>query len=383
MVHGGEPQEEGVARVELRQLEQAQPPSAPRVGDHHLPAAALREPLGEQVRFRHRGGHEHPGRNPQFPVVELAEKLGIKLGPVPVRQVLPVVLPPIHHLGAPHVEDLHRQPAVPVVAAEHVRIVLDAEHGLLLVSERLDRLEPVPQPRGIFEPQLGGRLVHVGFEAPPQIAVAAFQKQDRRVHRRPVLLAAAQGGHARTQAALDVVVQAAGPGCGPVDLLAAVADAERAPDRVDEQPRPGGGDVGAEITRAVTDRPAGQADLGKGGLERDPDEGKRLVVLQVEIVAGLVLVHQVALEDERLVFAAGDDVLDVAELRHQPGGLGIEVAGFLEVRPHPVPQVAGLADVDDLAPGVPVQVDARRVGQGSQLLVEGGAPFHETRSPPV
>jgi len=96
-----------------------------------------------------------------------------------------------------------------------------------------------------------------------------------------------------------------------------------------------------------------------------------------------VLVHQVALEDERLVFAAGDDVLDVAELRHQPGGLGIEVAGFLEVRPHPVPQVAGLADVDDLAPGVPVQVDARRVGQGSQLLVEGGAPFHETRSPPV
>jgi hypothetical protein len=68
--------------------------------------------------------------------------------------------------------------------------------------------------------------------------------------------------------------------------------------------------------------------------------------------------------------------IDVSDLVHQAARLG-SVAGLgVEIGPDAVPQVDGLADVDDLAVGVFHQVAARLAGQGTQDALQVIGDFH-------
>ncbi len=74
---------------------------------------------------------------------------------------------------------------------------------------------------------------------------------------------------------------------------------------------------------------------------------------------------QVVLEGERLHLAVGDDEIEVGDLLDHPGLVELGRPRGLEVRADAIAQHAGLADVEDLAPGVLEQIDA---GPGRQLL---------------
>jgi len=95
-----------------------------------------------------------------------------------------------------------------------------------------------------------------------------------------------------------------------------------------------------------------------------------LVVAEDDVVPGPVPLDQVGLEDEGLELIAGDDELEVLDLRHQRVRLRVVRPPVLEVGAHATPERGRLAHVDDLALGVLVEVDARPVGQLIQLRRE-------------
>ena len=79
--------------------------------------------------------------------------------------------------------------------------------------------------------------------------------------------------------------------------------------------------VGAEALGAVACGASLDADPGEG-LVVDDDLGVGLVVLEEDVVAGLVLLDQRVLENEGLGLATHDDVLYAAYLTHQEACLG-------------------------------------------------------------
>ena len=73
---------------------------------------------------------------------------------------------------------------------------------------------------------------------------------------------------------------------------------------------------------------------------------------------GLLLLDEVILEGERFFVIGDDDVIDVDGLAHQRAGFRVFPAAFVEVGGDAAAQVLRLADVDDFAFGVLVEIDA-------------------------
>ena len=95
-----------------------------------------------------------------------------------------------------------------------------------------------------------------------------------------------------------------------------------------------------------------------------------LVILEHDIVARLVLLDQVRLEDERLGLVVGDDELEIGNPRDQLLGLGIHRPGGLKVLAHTLAEALRLADIDDFTTGILVEIDSRVERQMFQFLVQ-------------
>ena len=96
-----------------------------------------------------------------------------------------------------------------------------------------------------------------------------------------------------------------------------------------------------------------------------------LIVPQHDIVAGLVLLDEVALQDQGLPAAGGDEKVHPGHLLQHQGGLGVVPVRRLEIRADAVPQIDRLADIDDLAGRVFEQVDAAGAGHLAQGRGQG------------
>jgi len=130
-------------------------------------------------------------------------------------------------------------------------------------------------------------------------------------------------------------------------------------------------------------------DAGVVLVQADGDVRVALVVAQADVEGRPVALDEVGLQDERLALGARDhDLQPVDAVDHLPR-LGMDaparperprVVGAerrLEVREHPFAQRLGLADVEDVVRGVPVDVDAGAIGQGGELRADrwiGGHP---------
>ena len=130
------------------------------------------------------------------------------------------------------------------------------------------------------------------------------------------------------------------------------------------------GKVGAVVGGAVLAQAAGDEDLGEAVGERELDVGVGLVVAQQDVEARLALLDEVVFESQGLVLVGDEDVVEVDGLAHQRAGFGVGLRGFKQVGADARAQVVGLADVDDLALGVLVEVHAGLGGQGADFLVE-------------
>ena len=95
------------------------------------------------------------------------------------------------------------------------------------------------------------------------------------------------------------------------------------------------------------------------------DEGIGLVVLEHDIVLGLVLLDQVDLKKQGLNIGLGDDKFKIHNLRYQRFRLSIMAPS--EIGPHPIAKIFGLTHIDDGSVLVFVNVTARARRQELEL----------------
>lgn len=101
---------------------------------------------------------------------------------------------------------------------------------------------------------------------------------------------------------------------------------------------------GAEIEEALIVGPP--SDLQKGVVSLHRDVGIMGVIHHHDVVAGIVGLDQVHLEDESLLVGVDDDEVEMIDM----GDHGEDLAslGTKKILAHPFLEVLGLADVDDL-----------------------------------
>ena len=95
------------------------------------------------------------------------------------------------------------------------------------------------------------------------------------------------------------------------------------------------------------------------------DEGIGLVVLEHDIILGLVLLDQVDLKKQSLNIGLSDDKLKIHNLRYQGSGLGIVAPS--KIGPNPIAKILGLPHIDDGTVLVFVNVTARTRRQELEL----------------
>lgn len=116
------------------------------------------------------------------------------------------------------------------------------------------------------------------------------------------------------------------------------------------------GTVWSEIAGTIMHHLPGQEHPGKGlACHTYPRIG--LGVLQQYVVARLILLDQVVLEEQRISLAVNDGVLDVCNLGYENPGLEIEAVLGHEILRDTLVQVLGLAYIDNIPRGVIISID--------------------------
>ena len=136
------------------------------------------------------------------------------------------------------------------------------------------------------------------------------------------------------------------------------ADIEQARQKSDRAAHPFGGSVRSEIGGVVLFDPADDQNSRKRFIG-DLDIREMLVVFESHVVTRFVFMHEVGFQNQRLHLAVGDHQVQVHHLRHHARGLVVVAVGRLEIGAHPIPEILGLADIDDLAPVILEQVNTR------------------------
>ena len=164
------------------------------------------------------------------------------------------------------------------------------------------------------------------------------------------------------------VVLQAGPAGLAGDGPGAEAQGENILEKVERLLDGPGAGKGPEVAAAVLFEAPGNVEPGPRFPDIDLQVREGLVVLEVDVVAGVVLLDEVQLHDEGFLFRAGDVKIDIGYLGDHALQLGRELIGGFEVRPDPVVKVDGFAHVKNRPPGVPHQVNAGTVRQAVKLF---------------
>ena len=241
-------------------------------------------------------------------------------------------------------------------------------HLLLAIVERLHGSHRIAQLGRLLEPLAVGCAHHPGPQRLDELVVLAFQKQPRHVHRAAVLLRRANRVHARRDASLDVVFEA-GPAALPGNHFVARPDPEQPVRERHGLAREMRGQKRARVEAAVAlDAPRHQH-ARKRLVGRQLQVGIVLVVAQQDVVFRRPLLDQVVFEGERLHDRVGDDDVEPRHLVEERIGLRIAAVGA-EIVTDAVAQRPRLPDVNRVAGGVEVQIDAGLLRQPGNLLLE-------------
>ena len=122
--------------------------------------------------------------------------------------------------------------------------------------------------------------------------------------------------------------------------------------------------IGAEIETAILFDLARDDETGIA-LIGNLDEGIGLVVLEHDIVLGLVLLDEIDLKKQGLNIGLGDDKLKIHNLRYQ--GFGLSIVAPSKIGPHPIAKILSLPNIDDGSVLIFVNVTARTRRQELEL----------------
>src|SRR5579859_3518620 len=284
------------------------------------------------------------------------------------RQLLPEELAPIENLASAHMKHIDRQHVIFVVVAEDVHVVAFGGSNALLLLKLGDGRDHVAVASGAFVFLIAGGLLHAPAERLGQIGLAAFKQELYVTHGLLIRLRRGQVLNAGPETAFDVVLQTRPQVvAGEIDL--AGRDKKAAMDEIDNPVGQIAGEIGPVIDAAVFAQSARDVNPRKALTQRELDVGISLVVAQKDVEPGLLLLDQVIFQRQGF-FVVGDyDVFDVDCLPQQRTRFSIGLRhALLEVRTDAGAQVLGLADVDDLAFGVFIEVHSGLERQGPDFL---------------
>ena len=132
---------------------------------------------------------------------------------------------------------------------------------------------------------------------------------------------------------------------------------------------------GTVVFRAVV---GGAVHQGKAGIVAavQPHEGIALVVLQQNVVAGLMALDEGVLQHQGLELRPDDNGVEPVHMGHHHLRFLVVAGGVLKILADAVFQFFGLAHIDDLAGLVHHQIDAGQQGQvvglGAELITGHG-----------
>ena len=244
----------------------------------------------------------------------------------------------------------HRRaaPYRPDVYAPHVRIGAHPGDDLLLLAQHLQSLHPVTERRCLFKFQRFRRRLHLLPEVRRHLPQLATQQLRRLGHPGVILRLTGAVGRAEAVAFPDVVIQARPLLADvPGELAVAGGQLQRGAYCLQGRPRLVPPAKGAEIPGSVLLRLVHQREPGIGRFLIEPHKGIALVVLQQNVVPGLVPLDEGVLQNQRLELRAHHDGIKVIHLRHHHPGLFVVAAAGLEVLANAVFQLLGLAHVND------------------------------------
>ena len=112
---------------------------------------------------------------------------------------------------------------------------------------------------------------------------------------------------------------------------------------------------------------AGEKDL-REVVVRDDDPRIGLGVLQQDVVARLVLLDEIVLQQQRVGLGVHNGELRVGDLRDQNPGLHVQPLRRHEVLRHPLVQILGLAHINHLPRGIVVTIDPRGMWKQGDFL---------------
>ena len=253
--------------------------------------------------------------------------------------------------------------AVVLLDGEHVHVVDDVAHHLALLAEALQGIVLALQLHGLLEAHLLAQAAHLVHQATAQLLGVATQDFPDFTDLFHVFIVALQRD-ARSLATLDMIVEA-GLELAAADVLGSEREVTRAhrielldePEYLVERRDMA---VGAEVLRAVADNLAGLEHLGEI-LAGDADGGVRLIVLEQHVVARLVLLDEVVLEQQCILLALHHHVANIGDLTDENTRLSRLL--LLEILAHAPLQILCLTHINHRALLVEILIAPRRVGQ--------------------
>lgn len=123
--------------------------------------------------------------------------------------------------------------------------------------------------------------------------------------------------------------------------------------------------IRAKIERTIFHNVSGGENSRKRFL-LNANPWKGLIVFQQDIVAWLVLLDEVVLQQQRIKLRLNYNVLDVVNFPNQKSGFTTVISILGEVGPHPLSQIFCLAYIDEIALRVEVLIHARIARQRLQ-----------------
>jgi hypothetical protein len=222
----------------------------------------------------------------------------------------------------------------------------------------------------LFEAHLGSGLLHADAEFLGEIAVTAFEEQARVANGLGIFLLSDKTFDAGSQAAMDVVLEAR----LRVETREIHLAGRNQKIPVDEMNQPVGEvgrEVGAVIGGPILSQAASDEDFGMSVLG-ELDIGITLIVAKEDIETGLVLLDQVVLKSERLLFVFDEDVIDILGFGDEGTGFGVSEVIDREVAADAVAEDLGLAHVDDAGVAVLIKIDTGRERELRDLLKQVG-----------
>ena len=211
----------------------------------------------------------------------------------------------------------HRRaaPYRPDVYAPHVRIGAHPGDDLLLLAQHLQGLHPVTEGGRLFKFQRFCRHLHLLPQPCRHLPQLAAQQLRRLGHPGLILRLTGAVGRAEAVAFPDVVVQtrpllADVPG----ELAVAGGQLQRGAYCLQGHPRLVPPAKGAEVPGPVLLRLVHQREPGIGRFLIEPHKGIALVVLQQNVVPGLVPLDEGVLQNQRLELRAHHDGIKVIHL---------------------------------------------------------------------